>query len=118
MKKISAILLCMALAFGLCACAQVEKLQKVELPPLPEVTTEPEETPVPTEAPAAEDVEEPAEEPASETPQDAAERVIVNYKRTLLENYDPAEGKQLILSFSYDTPVVLIEGRDSLAKIR
>ena len=51
MKKIMALILVFALAATLCACDELEKLQQVELPPLPtaepsqEPETEPEASP-------------------------------------------------------------------------
>ena len=43
MKKIMALILVIALAATLCACDELEKLQQVELPPLP--TAEPSQEP-------------------------------------------------------------------------
>ncbi len=127
MKKAIALLLLAALCLSLCACGDLEKLRDVELPPLPTVTQRPEETPaaspaeetapaeeaVPTEEPA------PAEESAAPEAEAAAQdskTVIVNFRKTLLENYDPAEGEQKILTFSYVTPEVTIPGREEAAK--
>lgn len=105
MKKISATILIFVMIFALCAC---EVVGGVDLPPLP--------TPTPTDA-------APMESPAEETPEVTAEpeskegqtHVIVNVKRTELEGYDPQNGTELILNFSYDTPTVYIDGRDEAA---
>ena len=103
MKKIFATLLAGAMIMGLAGC---EQLSNVELPPLPTVTPEVEEQ-NPSPSPTAEPTEEPV--------QDAAGTVTVNVKRTVQQAYDPQNGSQLILSFSYDTPVVYIEGGDETA---
>lgn len=97
MKKILALLLALALVFALCACEGVEN---IELPPLP---TEPVETAEPTQLP-----ETPAPTAAPEA--EAEQQTIVAIKRTELKDYDPQFGTTLILSFTYDTPTVYIEG--------
>ncbi len=118
MKKGFVLLLTMVMAFSLCACEQglatLEKLDDVELPPLPEVTEEvtpaPEEqAPEASEAPAA-------EQPADYEELDLANRVCVNIGRTAYTEYDPQNGSQLILNFSYETPRVQIEGRPEAAQ--
>lgn len=83
-------------------------LENIELPPLPTQTPAPtvEVTPEPSSAPE-ESMEVVFNEPECQ--------IIVNTISTHLEEFDPAEGKELILSYSYDTPVVYIEGRDSAA---
>ena len=88
MKRIISAILVLMLAMGLCAC---DKIGSVELPPLPTVTPEPTPTPEPTETPAAEPV---------------GGRVIVSVSRTEQDAYDPQDGTQRILSFSYETPTV------------
>lgn len=90
MKRIISAILVLMLAMGLCAC---DKIGSVELPPLPTVTPEPTPTPEPTETPAAEPV---------------GGRVIVSVSRTEQDAYDPQDGTQRILSFSYETPTVEI----------
>ena len=115
MKKILALLLILAMAASLGACAGVEELKKIELPSLPEVSSEPEvETVNDAAGQPEEEAEEPVPEPDPEIPVDG--RVIVNFKETSLEGFDPAEGEQLILRFSYVTPHVVIRGRDAAAE--
>ena len=117
MKKWLSILLCLTLALGLCACAAVDKIQNVDLPPLPEITDEP-ETAEATEPPAAEENAEPEASPEPVVPlvdQSAANRVVVNFVSTSYERYDPPSGLQRILTFSYVTPKIRIEGRDEAA---
>ncbi len=103
MKKIFALLLAGAMIMGLAGC---EQLSNVELPPLPTVTPETVEASA-SPSPTAEPTEEPVQE--------ASGTVTVNVKRTTQQAYDPQNGTQLILSFSYDTPVVYIEGGDETA---
>lgn len=101
MKKILALLLLAALAFGLCGC---EKISSIDLPPLPTVTPE-----------AAEPSAAPAAEPAAQTETESAHGLIVSIKRTTKQAYDPQDGSKLILTFSYDTPTVYIEGGEAAA---
>ena len=103
MKKIFALLLAGAMIMGLAGC---EQLSNVELPPLPTVTPETVEA-SPSPSPTAEPTPEPVEESAGP--------VTVNVKRTMQQAYDPQNGTELILTFSYDTPVVYIEGGDEAA---
>ena len=123
MKKTISILLCAALAFTLCGCG-LRNLKNVELPPLPQITGEPPSTPVPTPTPAPTPipVETPAPTPEpvptpAPTPEFSglADQIVVNVRRTMVEQKDPESGKETILSFSYDTPVVTIEGHDAAA---
>ena len=90
--------------FALCACG----VGNIELPPLPTVTP----TPPPESA-------EPTQEAQPEAPEEAvmlpSPGVIVRINNTKLENYDPQTGETLILSYSYDTPIVSIEGREECA---
>ena len=51
MKKIMALILVLALAATMCACDELEKLQQVELPPLPTVEPSQEPETQVTEAP-------------------------------------------------------------------
>ena len=102
MKKIFTLLLAAAMIMGLAGC---EQLSNVELPPLPTVTPETTES-SPSPSPTAEPTEEPEESLAS---------VTVNMKNTLQQAYDPQNGTQLILSFSYDSPNVYIEGSGDIA---
>ena len=114
MKKSLAILLCMVLAVNLCACAG--DLSKVELPPLPEVTQEPSAAPQETEVTAQpEEVSEEVSEPESQSPEELSGQIIVNFKHSETEAFDPEEGTQRILTFAYDTPVIYVAGRDEAA---
>lgn len=120
MKKILTLLLVLSMTLALGACAQVEKLKNVELPPLPQVTPVPEETepePAPQETPAPTPEPEPSEEPAPTVDNSEAMRqcVMVNFAKTVRDEYDPAEGEQKILSFSCVTPHVTIPGREDAA---
>ena len=111
MKKIIAMMLAVLMAFGLCACA--EELQGIELPPLPEVTP----TPPPT-FPSAED---PSPSPNEESPvpttgvmptgepEDAPAMIFIQIGNRTIQQYDPAEQKELILTFSYDMPRIYAE---------
>lgn len=103
MKKIFSMLLAGVMIIGLAGC---EQLSNVELPPLPTVTPETAE-----QSPSPSPTVEPTEEPVQET----AGTVTVNVKRTVQQDYDPQNGTELILTFSYDTPVVYIEGGDDVA---
>ena len=103
MKKLFCILISAAMLFMLCACG----VGKVELPPLPTVT--------PTPAESAEATPEVQPETPEEAVKLPSPGVIVRITNTKLENYDPQTGETLILSYSYDTPNVSIEGRDECA---
>lgn len=103
MKKIFSLLLAGVMIIGLAGC---EQLSNVELPPLPTVTPETTEA-SPSPSPTA--------EPTPEPEQESAGAVTVNVKRTVQQDYDPQNGTELILSFSYDTPVVYIEGGEETA---
>lgn len=103
MKKIFSLLLAGVMIIGLAGC---EQLSNVELPPLPTVTPETTEA-SPSPSPTA--------EPTPEPEQETAGTVTVNVKHTLQQAYDPQNGTELILSFSYDTPVVYIEGGEETA---
>lgn len=107
MKKLFSIVLLLIMLVALCACGPMEKLQDVELPEPPNVEA--------TEEPAAVEQEEPeqSEEEPSVLYEEPLARVIVNVTKTSEEHFDPAEGKQLILDFSYETPFVDISNRDS-----
>lgn len=109
MKKWIALLLCACMAFSLCACSAFKIAEDLDLPPLPEVNPEAASEPVPT-LPATD-----VSFPEGEGEQAAApidNRIIVSCSTTKYEQYDPADGTQLILTFSYETPVVHIEGRE------
>ncbi len=101
MKRILALLLMAVFTFGLCGC---EKISSIDLPPLPTVTPE-----------AAEPSASPSAEPAAQTKTESAHGLIVSIKRTTRQAYDPQDGSKLILTFSYDTPTVYIEGGEAAA---
>ena len=103
MRKFTALLLAAALALSLCACGGLDNLKNVELPPLPDADAQasPEATPVP-------EATEIVSEPESKLP----EHVIVSITSHSEQHYDPQNGETLILTFSYETPEVYIEGRD------
>lgn len=105
MKKFTAIMLALALALLLCGCSGLQNLKNVELPPLPDVSqTTPEATPAPTI-----EIDTSASTAESTLPQ----HVIVSMETHSEQHYDPQNGEKLILTFSYDTPRVYIEGRDA-----
>ena len=101
MKRILALLLMAVFTFGLCGC---EKISSIDLPPLPTVTPE-----------AAEPSAVPSAVPAVQTETESAHGLIVSTKRTTRQAYDPQDGSKLILTFSYDTPTVYIEGGEAAA---
>lgn len=100
-KRILALVLMAVLTLGLCAC---EKISSIELPPLPTVTPE-----------AAEPELSPAAETAAPMETGSAHGLIVGISRTTKQAYDPQNGSKLILTFSYDTPTVYIEGGEAAA---
>ena len=110
MKKITALLLIAALALALCGCGELANLKNVELPPLPDASDAqtPEETATPT---PAQEIDTTGSKAASDLP----EHVIVSISSQKEEHYDPQNGDTLILTFSYETPAVYIEGRDDAA---
>ena len=117
MKRLCCILICAALVLSFSACG-LKKLKNVELPPLPQVT-ETVVTPKPSYAPASTPEPEPIPEPSPEpTPEAEVQeeplgldgQVLINFKHTEYESFDPEGGKQRILFFAYDSPHVVIEG--------
>lgn len=104
MKRILALLMLAVFTFGLCGC---EKISSIELPPLPTVTPEVTEAVEPPASPEA--------EPAAQTETRSAHGLIVSIKRSTKQAYDPQDGSKLILTFSYDTPTVYIEGGEAAA---
>lgn len=101
MKRILALLLMAVLTFGLCGC---EKISSIELPPLPTVTPE-----------AAEPEATPEAATAAPTETGSAHGLIVSISRTAKQAFDPQDGSKLILTFSYDTPTVFMEGGEAAA---
>ena len=118
MKRTLVLALCLLMLVQLCACGRLDRLKNVELPPLPQVTERPE---APAETPAGNEEQQPAETaeetPAPEQPfaESLRQNVVVNFRKTEMVEYDPAEGEQKILTFSYVTPHVAIEGREAAA---
>lgn len=107
MKKFTALVIVLLMTVGMCACEMPAGLEDLNLPPLPNIEE--------LEAQEAEPTEEPTPEP-EETPAPVLEnQVLISTKRILTRDYDPAENEKLILTFSYDTPFVYIEGRDEAA---
>lgn len=102
-------MLCACMAFSLCACSAFKIAEDLDLPPLPEVNSEAASEPVPT-LPATDVSFAEGEGEQAAAPID--NRIIVSCSTTKYEQYDPADGTQLILTFSYETPVVHIEGRE------
>lgn len=94
MKRIlSFVLILLCLSF--CGCAAVDKIADVELPP------------VPTSQPAGEDNEN-GEVQINSNTETQHQHIIVNFDKTELQAYDPQQGEELILSFSYETPYIHI----------
>ena len=118
MKKLLILVVVLALALSFTSCAQLDRLKGIDLPPLPTVTERPAATEKPETDPAA-----PAETEAPvvvvETGKSDADAmrqsVVVNFRKTVMEEYDPAEGTQRILLFSYVTPHVTMPGREAAA---
>lgn len=121
MKKLMALVLALLMAFALCGCT--EKLPQIELPPFPEVT--------PTPVPAALNPENPAQEGSGGSGQQAGNagavipeqaengpRILATFQHTQIDQYDPNEGTELILSFSYDVLRLISEERpEAIGKI-
>ncbi|MGN0982674.1 MAG: DUF3298 domain-containing protein [Candidatus Limivicinus sp.] len=101
-RRVFACLLMAVVTFGLCAC---EKISSIELPPLPTVTPQPAE---PEARPEGEATSAPMET-------GSAHGLIVSIKRSVRKAYDPHDGSKLILTFSYDTPAVFMEGNEAAA---
>ncbi len=105
MKKLISIVLVFMLSLSLCGCAGLQNLKNVELPPLPDVSQQDSEpTPMPTV-----EIDTSASTAESTLPL----HVIVGMDTYSEQHYDPQNGEKLILSFSYETPRVYIEGRDA-----
>ena len=106
-KKTICCALCILLAASACGCGEIGGF---ELPPLPTFTPEVITDPLPeaSEASASSQAE-----PLPET--SGSSFNIVSIKHTELNAYDPQNGEELILSFSYDTPSVYIEGKDDIS---
>lgn len=117
MKRAFFVLTSLVLVLSMSACG-LRNLKNVELPPLPQVTEmvatpKPTITPIPTAAPTPEPTAEPTamtETVLQEEPLGLEGQVVVRFKETQYEQFDPEEGRQRILRFSYETPHVTIEG--------
>lgn len=109
MKKILTLMLALAIVLSISACSGLSNLKDVDIPPLPDTNAEePADTPEPTA-----NEEEPAEEPAeSKLPN----HVILNIVPHDEVYYDPQNGDTVILTFSYDTVEVYVEGRDEASQ--
>ena len=108
MKKCVALLLVVLMALSVAGCA--ESLKQIEIPPFPVVTptpapasSSPEPTPEQAEetaAPQPEEGEQPTEPPAAA--EERTPRILVSFANTSLQEFDPKEEQELILTFSYD----------------
>lgn len=105
MKKTLAIIICLALVCALCGCSGLNNLKDVELPPLPDVS---EVAPEPTALPTPQ-----IDTSLSSAQSTLPEHVIVGMETHSEQYFDPQNGDTLILTFSYETPRVYIEGRDA-----
>ncbi|MGI5976507.1 MAG: DUF3298 domain-containing protein [Candidatus Limivicinus sp.] len=100
MKRILSLIFAVIMVLSLCGCDRLDNLKNVEIPPLrdPAAEEEVQETPAPSSLP---------EEKSA-----PANHVIVSIAPHKEEYFDPQNGTKLILTFSYETPAVYIEGRD------
>ena len=96
MKKIISIIMILSV-LGLCGCGAVEKISEMELPPVPTAVLA-EDTSTDVSA---------LDERVSET---MHKHIIINSERSELQAFDPQQGTELILRFSYVTPYVHIPG--------
>lgn len=116
MKKTLALLMALLMALALCGCA--ENLPQIEIPPIPEITATPQPQ-MPVEEGENEGRTPEASLPsAEETPVTGEEeplRILVTNGRTELNDYDPAEGEELILTFSYDMPRIYVENEPEIS---
>ena len=108
MKKILVSVLALAMLLSLCACSGLSNLKDVDIPPLPDKDAEePAAAPVPTAE--AEPTEMPVE---SKLPN----HIILSIVPHNEVYYDPQNGDTVILTFSYDTVEVYVEGRDEASQ--
>lgn len=112
MKKIIALLLAVALNGSLCACSTLDKIMSVELPPLPTAVHDETPTPEPAQIPA----EVTAAPTESDSPHVLANHVVVGISESTQEFFDQQNGTQKILTFSYETPAIYIEGREEASE--
>lgn len=106
MKRILAIVMALMLAISLCGCAELENLKNVELPPLPDSDAQAAQA---AEVIPTEDIDTSGSLAQSTLPN----HVIVSMEGFSEQYFDPQNNEQLILTFSYETPSVYIEGRDA-----
>ncbi len=108
-KKILALILCLTMVLSLGACSAISNLKDVDIPPLPDAdaedSAEATEPVAETEAPAVEEEE-------SKLPN----HIIINVVPHDEVHYDPQNGERVILTFSYETLEVYIEGRDEASQ--
>lgn len=110
MKKIIALLLAAVMSVSLCACTLADKFRSVELPPLPTALPEVTPSPEPTQPP------EKTAPPEADTPHVPSNHVVVGITESVQEFFDQQNGTQKILTFSYETPAVYIEGREKASE--
>lgn len=101
MKKFFSIILITLILLALCAC-NLSNIKNIELPQLP-VAEDQEGIAAPK------DTDSTQEDIQLEAPTESSETIIVCFSETLIEHFDPQEGKTLILSFRYETPYVFME---------
>lgn len=104
MKKMIAMISALALSLSLAGCGLFDGL---DLPPFPTVTPQPTPSPSATAAPS------PTPSPAPQK----ADNISLSINRHVQQAMDPQNGTQLILSFSYDSPRVYIDGMDAVTTI-
>lgn len=116
MKKMLALALTAVLALSLCGCQQgletLKKLEDIELPPLPEVTDAASQE----NEPAQNGQETGGQVQVFEQGEGDGGPVTVRFQQTGREEYDPENGTQLILTFSYETPYVTIRENGEAAQ--
>lgn len=114
MKKIIYLLLLSAIAFSLTACGALDAL---DLPPLPDVAAIKAEEAAQAEAEAAAQATELEAANAAEILPTASpllnNHVIVKIEPFSETYLDPQNGTEPILEYSYEIPLVYIEGRDA-----
>lgn len=117
MKKSFALLLALLLALTVSGCS--EAIQQIVIPPLPEVTATPQpqmqaaETDSPGQSP---ETPLPTEEAWAADPEEIPVRILVTNGKTEMTNVDPAEGEELILTFSYEMPRVDVENEPEVTE--
>ncbi len=107
MKRTIALLTALVLCVSLCGCAALDKLKNVELPPLP--TAQSEET----ESPETIMSEETASLPEE---QETESYIVVGITENTQEFFDQQNGTRKILTFSYETPEVYVNGNDAASE--